>query len=178
MGLLGHHAVNESARFHQQTRRGAERAVCERQPGKRELGPGHRIVVGIQLWQDFAEKQDQECEDYRLEHEAQHRTHTREYGSEGEVAQHYYGDVHQIVGDQYCRQQALRVRKKFAYSGSLGCFVELVALRFGEGKIGNLAPAHETREKQAQYGYDKSHDLARSERRSGHGDVEKHVETG
>ena len=105
--LLGDDALDDGGRADKQTRQRRQHRADKDDAGCGEAHPLFGIVAGVELGQNFAEKQNEEGEDNRLQDKAQYRRHAVEDGPEGKVGEHDDGHVYQVVGDEYCRQQPL-----------------------------------------------------------------------
>lgn len=166
VGLLGYHLAHEGARFYKHFRHRAHNLVNSHERRLRKLCPGRIVVARVEFRYDFAEKQDKECEEHRLQDEAPHGAHACENRAEGVVTQHYNGNVDEVVGNKYRCQQSLRVGHQPSYAGASGIFVEFVELSLGEREISHFATAYKTRHDEASQGEQERNHLSGPEIRS------------
>lgn len=115
MCLFCDYAVYYRGGAHQHAGEGAAEGAEEAQARSRESRPFHREVGAIDFRKDFAEEKDKECDDHRLEDKAQHSTHILEYRAEGEVGEHHYRYIYEIVGDEDCGKQPLWIFEQPQY---------------------------------------------------------------
>ena len=131
MALLTHHFICQDARLDENRRKGIAQLTEKHDATDGTTTETERVLSGIDLRHDFAEKQQEERQQNGDEQELQPIRPAKVNDMRDEIVeQHDDGDVHQIVGNQYRRQRPLRILAQLFDLDVFGStfFVELVQI--------------------------------------------------